>query len=208
MIVPAWFQTYRPRLGLADTLVELADEADTMLALYIPASFARLIRWHDDRVDAAATFAEWQGDGRRIVTFAAYTGELEADVTSRGQRSCGRSMCACAAEGDTRASSVQRSRCEGLATAVCDARTQAPPPAAMTDGEPEAVKPDSDDTTPVADAAPSAGTSTPQEPGPITTNADSHRRSTLAATSTASGAASSSLQPSPILKGGTIPKNN
>ena len=84
MVVPAWFRTYRPRLGLEDTLDELADEADTMLALYMPASFVPLLRWYGDRLDASATFVNWLGGAGRIVTFGAYTGELEADVVSAG----------------------------------------------------------------------------------------------------------------------------
>ena len=86
MVVPAWFKTYRPRLGLADTLGELADEADTMLALYMPASFVPLLLWRDGRLDASATFAAWLGDEGCIVSFASYTGELEVDVMSAAHR--------------------------------------------------------------------------------------------------------------------------
>ena len=82
IVLPAWFETYRPRQGLADTLDELADEEDTMLALYVPASFVPMLRWRDGRLDASATCAAWLGDKGRLVTFGAYTGELEVDVMS------------------------------------------------------------------------------------------------------------------------------
>ena len=62
------------RADLADGAVvgALADDADTMLALYVPASLLKRLHWHDGKLDASATFTKWLGDAGRIVTFAAY----------------------------------------------------------------------------------------------------------------------------------------
>ena len=57
-LAPAWFATYRPRLGLADDLGALVDDADTALAVFaLPAlpALAASTRWIDGRIDAAAT---------------------------------------------------------------------------------------------------------------------------------------------------------
>ena len=80
MVLPAWFAIYRPRLGLADTLQELADEPDTMLAVYAPPCMAQRLQWHEERLDAAATIVAWMGHCGRLVTFGAYTAELEVDI--------------------------------------------------------------------------------------------------------------------------------
>ena len=84
MILPAWFVKYQPRDGLDNTVEPLADEPDTMLALYVPAAMAAKLLWHGARVDASATIRGWLGDDGRLVTFGAYTAELEADVLLAG----------------------------------------------------------------------------------------------------------------------------
>ena len=86
MVLPAWFQTYRPRKGLADTLEKLADEDDTMVALYVPASLVPMLHWRDDRLDVSATLLAMLGDKGRLVTFGAYTNELEFDVVSAAHK--------------------------------------------------------------------------------------------------------------------------
>ena len=82
IVLPAWFEMYRPRQGLADILEKLADEDDTMVALYVPASFVPMLHWRDGWLDASATFVARLGGRGRLVTFGAYTGELENDVVS------------------------------------------------------------------------------------------------------------------------------
>jgi hypothetical protein len=81
MVLPAWFATYRPRLGLADTHMELTDGSHTMMAIYAPVCMAKQLQWLEGRIDAAATILAWmaQRDGR-LLTFASYTAELEADI--------------------------------------------------------------------------------------------------------------------------------
>ena len=88
MVVPAHFETYRPRLGLADSLGTLSDDPDTMIALYIPAGWCSKLQWHGTmsldsnrkKLDVAKTLVSWLGDAGRIVTFSAFTGELEVDI--------------------------------------------------------------------------------------------------------------------------------
>ena len=66
--------------GLAESLEELADEPDTVLAVYAPPCMAQRLQWHGDRLDAAATIVAMMGNCGRLVTFGAYTAELEADI--------------------------------------------------------------------------------------------------------------------------------
>ena len=81
MVLPAWFATYQPRKGLSSTLEPLQDLAvDTMIALYIPAVMAQSLCWKDGKLDAAATIVQWLGADRRLLTFGAYTCELEMDI--------------------------------------------------------------------------------------------------------------------------------
>ena len=80
VVAPAWFAHYRPRRGLADTLDALADVPDTMLAMYLPAPFAASLRWEEGKVDGSATISGWLSGRGRLVSFACYTGELEADI--------------------------------------------------------------------------------------------------------------------------------
>ena len=82
MVLPAWFATYRPRLGLADTLATLADESDTMMALCLPADMAQVLIWKNGKLDGAASIRRWMGTSGRLVTFGAYTAELELDIVS------------------------------------------------------------------------------------------------------------------------------
>ena len=86
VVAPAWFAHYRPRRGLADALHALADELDTMVAMYLPAPFAASLRYKADKLDCSATISAWLSDDkRRIVSFACYTGELEADICQADQ---------------------------------------------------------------------------------------------------------------------------
>lgn len=84
-VMPVWFQHYQPRLGLADSLEALADDAagDTMLALFAPPALLSMLRLlPDGRLDAARTLATWARGRGPIVTFGAYTAELEVDVAA------------------------------------------------------------------------------------------------------------------------------
>ena len=82
LLAPAWFRKYRPRRGLADDLGPLADKPDTVVAIFAPASFMKAIRWRGEQLDATATIIAWLrvSDSKRLVTFGAYTGELESDI--------------------------------------------------------------------------------------------------------------------------------
>ena len=84
VVAPAFFENYKPRRGLADSLTPLSDSAaDTMIALYIPAAMAAQMHWRvDGSLDACSTIRGWVGSrtGGRIVSFGAYTAELELDL--------------------------------------------------------------------------------------------------------------------------------
>ena len=92
MVSPAWFHSYRPRKGLAAELTTLADTADTMVALYLPAALVPSICWTDpgaemgvpSKVNVAASIANWyrhtHAPRNTILTLAAYTSELECDL--------------------------------------------------------------------------------------------------------------------------------
>lgn len=84
LVIPVWFRHYQPRLGLADSLEALADDAasDTMLAIFAPAELLSTLQFRPDgRLDAARTLAAWaRARGGPVVTFGAYTAELEQDV--------------------------------------------------------------------------------------------------------------------------------
>ena len=84
VVAPAWFAHYRPRRGLADTLDALADVPDTMLAMYLPAPFVASLRWKEGKVDGSATISGWLSGRGRLVSFACYIGELEADIFCDG----------------------------------------------------------------------------------------------------------------------------
>ena len=84
MVAPAFFRSYQPRMGIAGSDATLSDESDTMISLYVPPKMMPCLRWvKDGKIDAAATIAQFMHspDGR-LVTFGAYTAELELDVVS------------------------------------------------------------------------------------------------------------------------------
>ena len=82
MLAPAWFQSYRPSKGLANDLGLLtdADDPDTMVAIFAPASFLQKLIWREESLDVAATVRAWLGGSGKLVTFGAYTAELELDI--------------------------------------------------------------------------------------------------------------------------------
>lgn len=82
LVLPAWFSRYRPRLGRKDTLEPLADDPDTSVAIYAPPSFLADLVLREGQLDVAATVARWLGPERRLLTFGAYTAELEVDIAS------------------------------------------------------------------------------------------------------------------------------
>lgn len=86
MLTPAWFGTYRPRRGLDHTMEALADEEDTMLALYVPVAMVQKMRWRGDKLDAAASILAFMGANGRLLTFGAFTAELEVDILSAASR--------------------------------------------------------------------------------------------------------------------------
>ena len=85
MLAPAWFQSYRPSFGLAESLDLLTDAVnpDTMVAIFAPASFMPKLQWHGEALDVAATVIAWLSESGKLVTFGAYTAELELDIARR-----------------------------------------------------------------------------------------------------------------------------
>ena len=90
MLAPAWFESYRPRIGLADDMSELSwpDTIDTVVAIFAPASFMQALRWKGDQLNMAETIAAWLNNHNtgRLVSFGAYTAELELDIASAASR--------------------------------------------------------------------------------------------------------------------------
>ena len=122
VVAPAWFAHYRPRRGLANTLDALADVPDTMVAMYLPAPFAASLRYKADKLDCSATISAWLSDDkRRIVSFACYTGELEADICQAAQ-----------AAGSDRQESLGGAHCGAPQPAVADYGALQPAVAACT----------------------------------------------------------------------------
>ena len=86
MIAPAWFSSYRPRLGLAADMSELGSprNPDTVVAIYAPVAFFQQLQWHGEeprQLDVAATVAQWlRTRNGPLVSFGAYTAELELDI--------------------------------------------------------------------------------------------------------------------------------
>ena len=52
----------------------------SMLEMYQPAPFAASLRWKEGKVDGSATISGWLSGRGRLVSFACYIGELEADI--------------------------------------------------------------------------------------------------------------------------------
>ena len=85
VVTPAHFDRYRPRRGLADSHDELGHDngqpADTMVALYIPRWMAQTFCWAEDgKLDVSRSIRTWLGNEGRLLTFGAYTAELELDI--------------------------------------------------------------------------------------------------------------------------------
>jgi hypothetical protein len=81
LVAPAYFENYRPRLGLRCSLEELSDEAeDTRVAAFVPVHMLASARWRGGTLDVAESIAVWLGEDRRLLTFGTYTAELEVDI--------------------------------------------------------------------------------------------------------------------------------
>ena len=80
----ARFNTYRPRRGLQESLAELSDEDDTMVALGLPPCLLpKLVVLKDGVLDGSRTFAALAGESRNhLVAYASYTAELELDIVN------------------------------------------------------------------------------------------------------------------------------
>ena len=105
VVAPAWFAHYRPRRGLVDRLDALADVPHTMLDMYQPAPFAASLRWKKGKVDGSATISGWLSGRGRLVSFACYMGELEADIFCDGGK-----QCSCFSQGEQAAGSARRAK--------------------------------------------------------------------------------------------------
>ena len=90
MLAPAWFRSYRPSKGLGENNTELlcdTEKADTMVAIFAPAAFLAKLQWRGDHLDMATTVLRWlEGHGNgKLVTFGAFTAELELDIAQAAQ---------------------------------------------------------------------------------------------------------------------------
>ena len=84
VVARATFDTYRPRRGLDNELSCLADEEDTMLALFLRPKLLYKLVIKDDVLDGAATLAALASLGKQhLVTYSCYTCELELDVVRK-----------------------------------------------------------------------------------------------------------------------------
>ena len=54
-----------------------------MVAIFAPASFLQKLIWREESLDVAATVLAWLGGSGKLVTFGAYTAELELDIFSQ-----------------------------------------------------------------------------------------------------------------------------
>ena len=87
MVAPAWFRSYRPSKGFAENNAMLAADPakpDTMVAIFAPPSWMAKLEWQEealDKLDMAATVLNWlRQSGKQLVTFGAFTAELELDI--------------------------------------------------------------------------------------------------------------------------------
>ena len=86
IIAPAWFKHYRPRYGKDTTQARpIGTGADTIVAMYLAPAHFQSLCYHKGKVDVAASVRVWMRYAKRdelfrIVTFAAFTAELETDV--------------------------------------------------------------------------------------------------------------------------------
>ena len=53
--------------------------SECMIALCLPVDMAMSLRWRDGKLDVASTISGW--DLQHVVTFAAYTAQLEKDIS-------------------------------------------------------------------------------------------------------------------------------
>ena len=84
MVAPAWFPSYQPSTGLAESNGELAlnpENPDTMVAIFATAAMMAKLQWRLERLDMAATVLNWlDQSGGKLVTFGAFNAELELDI--------------------------------------------------------------------------------------------------------------------------------
>ena len=86
MVAPALFLSCRPSQGLAENNEGLAvdpESPDTMVAIFAPAAFMTKLQWRRDQLDMAATVLNWLSQSGKLVTFGAFTAELELDIARR-----------------------------------------------------------------------------------------------------------------------------
>lgn len=91
MVAPAWFRSYRPSQGLAENNEGLAtdpENPDTMVAIFAPAAYMTKLQWRGEGLDVqsldmAATVLNWLSQSGKLVTFGAFTAELELDIANR-----------------------------------------------------------------------------------------------------------------------------
>ena len=90
MVAKAYFNNYRPRLGLNDNLDALAYDTsdisdrqeDTKVALFLPSTDVPRIIWTEDgrSIDVPKSIAAWTTPNGKVMTLGAFTAELEVDI--------------------------------------------------------------------------------------------------------------------------------
>jgi hypothetical protein len=84
MIAKAYFNKYRPRLGLEDNLDALNHDPskDTKVALFLPPTDVPRIVWTGDgrSIDVPKSIAAWTAPNGKVMTLGAFTAELEVDI--------------------------------------------------------------------------------------------------------------------------------
>jgi hypothetical protein len=83
LVLPAWFHNYRPRMGCRTTLRSITDDQDTFVAIYAPPVFVQDLIFsvtHPGKLSVATTIARWLGPNLKLISFGAYTAELEVDI--------------------------------------------------------------------------------------------------------------------------------
>ena len=90
VVAPAYFSQYKPRRGHQHTLQRLSytDSDDTMVAMYLPSKMMATLQYRDFQIDVAASIRAWTrprpDPTPRVITFGAFTAELEANIFCPG----------------------------------------------------------------------------------------------------------------------------
>ena len=71
------YSSHHDQFYISDT-----EDPDTCVAIYAPPSFLADLVLRGGQLNVAATVARWLGPERRLLSFGAYTAELEVDIAT------------------------------------------------------------------------------------------------------------------------------